>query len=336
MLFKTTVENKSATATISTSTSKSTPSHKFPTKATLKVNVEEPTIYPADTSAVHQAADIPHIDATEITLPQIVPKEQAAPHPLNVEPIGSPSITASALISPTSPRTRAARWGLSFSWLTSLVRGTNSGGTTSSSKESTPPSEVPQHQRRIRAPLATQEVEETDLLESASSPKESALVSISVTGRLPPFRYGSLPAGGKKEERQKDPQLRLNKTGGSGVNVPGKRLSAHFSEPSLNVASAGAARVDSADIAMSAGHRISPAGDMRDSRSASVVEKPNSESVAPAYSILTPRLHRPEYAVSMRLSEFLASVESSYHTSLLSQPLLKYGNSYFSNSRVGL
>ncbi|VDO05021.1 unnamed protein product [Rodentolepis nana] len=308
VLFKTTMENKSTISTItSSSTTKSSPSHSsLNMKPTMEGNVEKP-IFPTDVSSAHAAAvaaDIPHIDSTETTLPRPTSStKQNVPQPLNVESIGTPSIAASALISPTSPRTRAARWGLPFSWLTSLVRGGgNFTGPNASSKESSPPVlETPQAPILVRAPLATQEVEEADLMESSSPPKPIPGISLSAIGRVPPFRYGSLPIGGKKKDRPKEHNLLLsrNKTN-AGTNVPGKRLSAHFSEPSLNVASGendDVTRVDPAEMALSAGHRISPAGDMRDSRSISLLEKSNSDAVQPTFSVLTPNLHRPEYPV---------------------------------------
>ncbi|VDL17578.1 unnamed protein product [Hymenolepis diminuta] len=306
VLFKTTMENKSNISTItSTSTTKSTPSHNnLNKKPTVEFSAEEP-IFPTDVSSAHTAAaaaDIPHIDSTENTLPRPTPsKKQTVPQPLNVESIGTPSITASALISPTSPRTRAARWGLSFSWLASLVRGgENSTDTNASSKESSPPAaETPQI--LARAPLATQEVVEADLLEPSSPPKQTPAISLSAIKRVPPFRYGSLPIGGKKKNRPKEYHLLLRRNKMSaGANVPGKRLSAHFSEPSLNISSGetgGVTKVDPGNIALSAGHRISPAGDMRDSRSTSIVEKSNSDTVQSAFNVLTPNLHRPEYPV---------------------------------------
>ncbi|KAH9286390.1 hypothetical protein ECG_01748 [Echinococcus granulosus] len=241
--------------------------------------------------------DIPHIDEAEMAKSG----KKHTPRPLIMGSIESPSIAASALISPTSPRTRAARWGLSFAWLTSLVRG--GGGNSASSKELSP-SEVPQAQLRVRAPLATQEVEESELMEVEDQPTTPVPVSRAVVHSVArvPFRYGSLPIGKKKERQHNHHQQGTGGGGGwiGGVSVATKRLSAHFSEPSLNVASAAAgatATVDPTTIALSAGHRISPAGDMRDSRSTSVVERSPSDSLASAYNILTPRMHRPEYAV---------------------------------------
>nr|CDS27337.1 protein phosphatase 2C [Hymenolepis microstoma] len=308
VLFKTTMENKSTISTItSSSTTKSTPSHSsLNIKPTMEGSVEKP-IFQTDVLSTHAAAvaaDIPHIDSTEATLPRSTPSsKQTVPQPLHVESIRNPSIAASALISPTSPRTRAARWGLPFSWLTSLVRGGgNFTGPNASSKESSPPAvEIPQTPILVRAPLATQEVEEADLIESSSPPKSIPGISLPGIRRVPPFRYGSLPIGGKKKDRPKEQNLLLsrNKTS-AGTNVPSKRLSAHFSEPSLNVASGekdDVTTVDPADMALSAGHRISPAGDMRDSRSISFLEKSNSDATQPTYSVLTPNLHRPEYPV---------------------------------------
>lgn len=282
---------------------KSTPSHQSSNKPILQEELirltETPVLQTAPSSALGTTTvDIPHIDELEMAKSG---KKHAPLRPLAMGSIEPPSTAASALISPTSPRTRAARWGLSFAWLTSLVRG--SGGNSASSKESSP-SDLPQSQLRVRAPLATQEVEESELAEVEDQPTAPVPVSGTVVHSVArvPFRYGSLPIGKKKERQHNHHQQGTGGGGGGvgGVPVVTKRLSAHFSEPSLNIASAvggTTAAVDPTAIALSAGHRISPAGDMRDSRSTSVVERSPSDSPASAFSILTPRMHRPEYAV---------------------------------------
>lgn len=295
----------------STPTTRSTPSHQSSGKPTARK--EEP-IHPVESPAqpsltLKSTTEIPHIDALPISQQQHHKsgKKQSPPQPLNMESI-EPTLTASSapLTSPISPRTRAARWGFSFSWFNSLVRGGSGGGGSISSKESSP-SEAPHSQPRMRAPLATQEVEEAELVDP-ETPPESPSDPIAVVEPTPsivrvPFRYGSLPVG-KKKDRQIYHQHQIKgvgsgaASGGSSVSATVKRLSAHFSEPSLNVVAAPVSTVDTTTTALSAGHRISPAGDMRDSRSTSMVEKSLSDSMMPSFKILTPHLHRPEYPVS--------------------------------------
>uniref|UniRef100_A0A5K3EJT7 PPM-type phosphatase domain-containing protein n=1 Tax=Mesocestoides corti TaxID=53468 RepID=A0A5K3EJT7_MESCO len=193
------------------------------------------------------------------------------PSPLNLQSVDAPTSSAAALVSPTSPRTRATRWELSFSWLTSLVRGSSN-----SSKESSP-SEVPPtspRQGQVRAPLATQEVAE-ELGEDVARETSPA-----------PCRYGSLPT-------KKVVTMREQQQSKVPVRATSKRLSAHFSEPSL---AAPTEKWPETTPALSAGHRISPTGDLRGSRSTSVVEKPPSLP-APCFKVLTPCLHRPEHPV---------------------------------------
>ncbi|KAL5970167.1 Protein phosphatase 1L [Taenia solium] len=281
---------------------KSTPPHQSHNKPIPQGEpvrlTETPLPQTAPSSALGTTTvNIPHIDEVEMAKGG---KKHTPLRPLVMGSIEPPSTAASALISPTSPRTRAARWGLSFAWLTSLVRG--SGGNSASSKESSP-SDLPQSQLRVRAPLATQEVEGLELAEvedQRTTPVPVPSTVVHSVARVP-FRYGSLPIGKKKERQHNHHQQGTGGGGGGigGVPVVTKRLSAHFSEPSLNIASAVAgatATVDPTAIALSAGHRISPAGDMRDSRSTSVVER-SPDSPASAFSILTPHMHRPEYAV---------------------------------------
>lgn len=151
----------------------------------------------------------------------------------------------------------------------------------------------------MRAPLATQEDEEE--LELGPPKAQSSKGTVNL-------RYGSLPVQKKSGDG----------TGGGGGHrsTTKNRISAHFSEPSLVEQQ----RHQSQAMALSAGHRISPVGDLRGSRPASVVGQSAPTLVAKAYKVLTPHLHRPENAVSRAICDLLNVSHATQHLFTVQKP----------------